>query len=534
LNRPWKIFQAVFFILTLEAALFASATNIYIAQNAAGGNTGADCNDAYAMTFFNNSANWGSANTKIGAGTTVHLCGTITSGSLTAQGSGTNGSPITILFDPTTSGNITMPALPTAGAIILDGFSYITVDGSNQVGIMQSTNNGDASGGYTQQVCSIAISAQGSSNITVRYLQILNIYVKSNPSVDNAGGCNGVGPPAAVYWQTAGNITIDNVIASYCASCYTGGVNVGATVTVSNSTCEDFDHCLGMGISSNTPTVLGPVYFYNNSVHDMNAWDTTANTFHHDGVHLWGYCSDGSTYCAGTYWSNIYIYNNHFYGNTGTQFGDWIFNEANIQNEWAFNNFSDTTEEESGNEGPGPFYAQGNTMHFWNNTFTAGSGASSANLNALAGPNVTVQNNVICSGGLISVDATDPYSGSTTSISALSNNFYMNGNSNAFSWKANVLPFGSFGTWESDSGETASASSATCTVNTNGTLQSGSIAVGAGVNLYTTCNGQPNPGLGALCSDANGTARSQNGAWDAGAFVFNTLAPPTGLSAAVE
>ena len=533
MNRALKVFPAIVFIFV--TALFSSASDIYIAQSAAGGNTGADCADAHAVSWFNSSANWGSATGKIGPGTTVHLCGTISS-ALTAQGSGTSASPITVLFDSATSGNISMPALPSSGAIVLSGYSYITVDGNDQVGIIQSTNNGDASGGYGNQVCSIAIIAQGSSGITVRDLQVLNLYVKSNPSVDNAGGCNGVGPPAAVYYQTAGNITVDNVVMSYCASCVTGGIKVGSAVTVSNSTCANFDHCLGMGISSNTATVLGPVYFFNNSVHDMNAWDTTANTFHHDGVHLWGYCSDGSSYCSGTYWSDIYVYNNHFYGNTGTQFGDWIFNEANIENEWAFNNFFDNTGEESGNEGPGPVYAQGVNMHYWNNTFTASSGADNAALNAVAGQTETVQNNVVCNGNLIGVSATNPYSGAPTTLAALSNNFYMNGGGNAFTWMGDNST-NSFTKWVSESSETNAAYNSTCTVNTNGTLQAGSIGIASGVNLYSACNGQANPGLGALCYDHNGNARPSGGNWDAGAYVYSASgAPsaPTGLSAVVQ
>src|SRR6202040_1977163 len=54
----------------------AAASGIFIAQNAAGAANGADCADAYAYAFFNNSANWGSGANQIGPGTTIHLCGT--------------------------------------------------------------------------------------------------------------------------------------------------------------------------------------------------------------------------------------------------------------------------------------------------------------------------------------------------------------------------------------------------------------------------------------------------------------------------
>src|SRR2546427_3413307 len=82
----------VMLVLLLFPSL-SSAASTYVAQNAAGGNTGADCTNAHAATFFNTAANWGAGAGQIGAGTTVHLCGVITT-ELTAHGSGTNGSPI--------------------------------------------------------------------------------------------------------------------------------------------------------------------------------------------------------------------------------------------------------------------------------------------------------------------------------------------------------------------------------------------------------------------------------------------------------
>ena len=107
----------------------ASAANVYIAQSAAGMANGADCQDAYPYTFFNTSGNWGAMANQIGPGTTVHLCGTITglAGStvLTFQGSGSNGSPITLIFETgaalnapywgTNSGSISQAAINIDG-----------------------------------------------------------------------------------------------------------------------------------------------------------------------------------------------------------------------------------------------------------------------------------------------------------------------------------------------------------------------------------------------------------------------------------
>ena len=66
---------------------FAAAQNVYIAQVATGGADGSSCANAYAIGFFNSSGNWGTGPAQIGPGTTVHLCGTITT-MLTFQGSG--------------------------------------------------------------------------------------------------------------------------------------------------------------------------------------------------------------------------------------------------------------------------------------------------------------------------------------------------------------------------------------------------------------------------------------------------------------
>ena len=90
-------------LVFLAGAVPAMANDIYIAQSAVGGANGADCADAFPVNFFNTAGNWGSAAGQIGPGTTVHLCGTITfpanSTGLTALGSGSSTSPITILFE---------------------------------------------------------------------------------------------------------------------------------------------------------------------------------------------------------------------------------------------------------------------------------------------------------------------------------------------------------------------------------------------------------------------------------------------------
>src|ERR1017187_2879848 len=97
--RFWNVFLTAIVLTTLTPVRgTASAASVYVAQTAAGSANGSSCANAYALTFFNTSVNWGSGTSQIGAGTTVHLCGTISS-PLSAQGSGISGSPVTIVFD---------------------------------------------------------------------------------------------------------------------------------------------------------------------------------------------------------------------------------------------------------------------------------------------------------------------------------------------------------------------------------------------------------------------------------------------------
>jgi hypothetical protein len=99
-------------IFTFAAVGVSSANNVYLAQTAQGGNTGADCADAKAVSYFNNSSNWTTTGSGvlIGAGTTVYLCsggGEITT-NLNFQGNGSGASPVVV--DCNSGSNATMDA----------------------------------------------------------------------------------------------------------------------------------------------------------------------------------------------------------------------------------------------------------------------------------------------------------------------------------------------------------------------------------------------------------------------------------------
>ena len=102
----------------------ASATNVYIAQTAAGTGDGSSCANAQAYTFFNTASNWGSSADQIGPGTMAHLCGMITM-PLTVQGNGSSGSPITIFFEP--GAKISLPTCGGGSCLSTVNRSYIII-----------------------------------------------------------------------------------------------------------------------------------------------------------------------------------------------------------------------------------------------------------------------------------------------------------------------------------------------------------------------------------------------------------------------
>src|SRR5215469_13132270 len=146
--------KVLFIIGFLFVTLPVQAKDIYIAQGATGAGNGSSCSAAYAYTFFNSGNNWGSGAAQIGPGTTVHLCGTISS-SLTFQGSGGAGNPITLLAEP--GANLTSVNF-SANAINGNGQSYLVMDGGSN-GVIQNTGTGStlasqaSAGGIVMNPC---------------------------------------------------------------------------------------------------------------------------------------------------------------------------------------------------------------------------------------------------------------------------------------------------------------------------------------------------------------------------------------------
>src|SRR5579863_506751 len=107
---PRNSLVLIAFVLFFASLAFSSATDVYITQD--GSSQGACTSNPQPVTFLNSSSNWGSGSSQIGPGTTVHLCGTIST-AVTPGGNGASGNPVTILFE--SGASISAPVFSATG-----------------------------------------------------------------------------------------------------------------------------------------------------------------------------------------------------------------------------------------------------------------------------------------------------------------------------------------------------------------------------------------------------------------------------------
>jgi hypothetical protein len=506
----------------LLSASAASANSIYVAQNSAGGNNGADCADARTINSLG-SSDWT-------AGNTIHLCGTITS-SLTAQGNGTSSSPITVLFEP--GANLTVSACGANGCINLAGSSYIVVDGGTTCGYVggsdvacngaiAATGNGTGSGNGE----SIGIYALGASHIEIRNLNINNMYV-------HTGSGNDVPPNLyyAIHVDGSNNFIHNNIIHD------AGGDIVGEAGTnnseFSNNQMYNSNWNVFLsGPSSNTPNSITQIKIHDNDMHDYANWDTTSDSFHHDGAIIAG----NNNLANGV--SFVSIYNNYIHGSVSSCSSDcmtaYIFvNDTN--HTYTYNNLI---------VAPANAFVFNAWIFYWspgtlqsnsiiaNNTVIGGTLSNGGCISVEGDSSMTLQNNILSNCAVL----IDVYTSPSTTFTTLTNNIYQ-ASSLSGVWQRGSSYYNSLTSWQSAVSGDSSSRAITTSLNlsSNNAPLSSSIAVGAGANLTAL-------EITALDSDKAGILRPGNGPWDSGAFQSGSSvqlqgpppAPPTGLRATVQ
>lgn len=514
-----RVLVLVGVIWVLPGVCLASASNIYIAPSAVGSGNGADCGDALSFSFFNSSANWGSGSTQIGPGTSVHLCaGTYsfpggTSCGLSFQGNGNSSGPITLLAD---QGAVTITApywggSANGGGICSSGYSYVTVNGENNLTI-QATANGSSFA--NQADYGFGVWALYGNNVTIENLTVSNIYVHTQ-CVSPYAGCDEGGQNTGGIAAQGSNVTISGDTIHDAKWCITGGVPGSATIAdrvIINNTIYDCDHGVAVGVG-NVNGVLNGLVVAGNDMYSFNVWDDnpSVNNNHHDGIHIWSYDSGDSI-------TGAMVYDNYIHGDWGASWNSAMFTEASggVPSAFYFNNVLVDQSSES-HQGCGVFCQEENGVSVLNNTIVS-SGAAGGGSVALQfyGSGVVVENNTISGayGALL-------FTSGATYTTVDYNNYYNIG-ANGFN------NGGSFSSWQSSCACDGSSNSANPGLSGTYAPTSGSTALSAGVNLDALS-------ISLLDVDKSGVTRPPLPAgWTIGAYQYESnsgVAAPTNLSA---
>jgi hypothetical protein len=293
---PVRTFATVILLAGLCGGTPIRAEDIYIAQTEQGADTGRDPANAHSVAFFNTVSNWRSSTKtsgKIGAGDTVYLVGTISTG-LTVQGSGAEGNPITIRFSP--GAKLSAPYWPGA-AIKLSRKDYITIDGgatgriggydgkpelSN--GIIECTDNGTLLG---HQIKSSGVGATECRHLTVRNLVIANMYVRAQGTEQKDYGIGvynaDVNGRGIVDYRVTNCIIHDAYI----------GINSdygdqGRDYEFSYNTLYHCNWGAKNSDRGSKTNAMSGLVVHHNWFHNWKNWDDPAkNSFHHNGFFAW-------------------------------------------------------------------------------------------------------------------------------------------------------------------------------------------------------------------------------------------------------
>ena len=499
----------------------AAASNIFISQN--GGGSGTSCSDTLAVSWFNNSGNWGGGTAQIGPGTTVHLCaGTYsfpagTTNALGFQGSGSSGNVITLKADGAVV--ITAPYWGTGNdgspAVNVNGKSFITIDGQNQLTI-QATANGTP---FANRIDgSNGIISNGGSNVTIQNLTVSNMYVHTctlpiSNCTDEVGGSTG----GISAWGS-------NLLIQHCTihdakdgigANYPGG-SVITNMTFQNNTIYNTDHGIEFGAGGTGSTVTN-VIIKNNDIRDFQNWDDAAVNHHHDGIHQFAYNT-------GDVVVGYQVNGNYIHGDFGANINAAIYQESSTQTTgtYVFNNLI-VDQSSVSHQGCGEICVINLGARIYNNTITAPTGHGSVGVNVYQ-PGAVIQNNVIFNiFEAVGVSGSATYANTTFDY----NNYYGIGGNG---WNLS----GSFSAWKTSC--SCDAHSTTGNPNLNASYQPTSAStslIGQAFNLAGLL-------MTPLNIDKAGNPRPSVGMWDGGAYGYGaassgstTVQPPTGLTATV-
>lgn len=547
-------------LFALSLSAFGSATNVYMTPSGAavGGclaGTGSAPNLVLSSSSSggsNAAASWGAGTGQIGPGTTVLVCGTSTTtaggSAIIVQNSGTSGNPIVINFD--TGAVLQSNAFagfvsgsPSLGAIVINGYNYVTVNGKS-TGNIQNLLNGSPSqttclsGTCTVQQSSVGVYVHNTTGVEIKNLNVNHIYM------DLAGEQTGGQGGAA--WQSADIYTDGPNTGLNIDGNTLNDSHVGAWVSFDNgsTSANIFGNTIahhGWQISAangSSCSATGTIAIYGNDWSNWSDWNGAgASSYHTDGYI--GYTR--STGCTAPLYNPL-LYNNTSHGDLdgGTGSGTAHFfctNDTDGSTSFAnvsctvFNNVVDMS---SSTHCAAAFWDGAQNALFANNTLIAPASCStgqSIGIELGANAALTVKNNIFenfyynlqaqygsgTAGAVTASDHNDWYNCTGVSLNSCFNG--TDGN-----W--------SFSTWQSSHSFDLNSITTSPNLNSSYFPPSSSPVVGLGANLTGL-------GITALDADQNGVARPASGAWTAGALSptsnpMPTAAPASSFSAIVQ
>jgi hypothetical protein len=524
-----RLAAALFVAIIGSSQVHAQATNIFLAQTAAGTADGSSCDNARPVSYFNEARNWGTGGSQIGSGTVVHLCGIIgiTLKVPASQGTGL----VTIQFEA----NAKMQQSAAPNFIVLGAHSNsFLVTGQAPCGFVghahvdcpekiQNTDNGSPAGGFGNHISpSTAIDVSGATGtVTIQNLEISNLYVHTDPAdaiVANTSIRGVFGNPVLA------NVTIKNSYIHHTswAIALTPAAGSGVVEEVAFNDLSDNDHDFSAGDNcSNCYSFV----IHDNHSHDHSAWNTASNAYHHDGFHFFN---------SATQITSGVIYNNLFDGAWDGNVTGPVFDQVPLQNLSVFNNVFICEATCTADPAALWLYGGGVNQLFANNTFIQtgrerGPGPEFHN-NAtvmmtlpkgMATGNNCFENNVMTSGTTL-INTNGPvYAPGCIDYNVYAN-YVANGNK-AFNFDG--AGTNAFAAWKSLPGlagqETHSQYVGDAKLSRKGIPQPGSAVLLHGINLTSLCKGALTP----LCTDYDGHPRPASGPWDVGAFQVSGVTP---------
>jgi len=293
-----RIAAFIFLLLTVSVR----AETIWIAQTAAGGDTGADAANAHAMTWFNTAGNWGGGAGEIDPGDTVMFSGTITS-TATVQLSGSDGSPITLAFDTGAKFSKATWGNNASSPIVVQNKGWITISNA----VINSTANGTSLG---NKVATYGMWINDTTNVLITGCSVTNLYVRdSGSSDDDTVAFVGIMAEGSVV-----NYTVSNCIVTWCDAGIGNYPEYGTNIVISSNYVHYCSDSIQVGTGSATGYIVDTVVRNNdigsNYPWPTGSWNMGTEAYHSDGIQTWAHYGGGVN-------TNLVIHGNYIHGNVG-------------------------------------------------------------------------------------------------------------------------------------------------------------------------------------------------------------------------